>query len=249
MLQVLATSDYLRGGNLAAFRRRAIEAPRPPGAEILVWDKAGRVLAATGQPLNPAVTDRFPAEVDHLATTTGRPQVSDLLFGGAPAFAVVAPVGGSDTSVRYLLSLVVPSAVLNDLVQGEDVPTGMTATLADRRGIITTRSAEPDHYVGMRLPPSTLEAMSGHDEGWLRTVADDGTPVVSAFARSAVAGWTTSVSLPEAAVTAPLRHSIWLATGFGGFLACLALALAYGFSRRIARPIEALAGMARAEGQ
>ncbi|WP_431266952.1 ATP-binding protein [Dankookia sp. P2] len=127
------------------------------------------------------------------------------------------------------------------------MPQGMTARLADRQGFVVARSAGPARRVGLRIPAATLDAMGTRPAGWMRTEADGGTPVVAAFAHSAVSGWVTLVSLPEATFAAPLRRSLWIACGAGGLLALLATALALGFAHRIAGPIGALTGVA-AEG-
>jgi two-component system sensor kinase FixL len=247
MLEVLATSDYVRSGNIAAFRRRALEVPRPGGAEFVLRDAAGQALAETGLPWRaPAAGGSPPDEADRRTAATGRPQVSDLMAAGppgaAPSFAVVAPVRGEEGEVTRLLGLVVPATVLGALLRREEVPEGMVASLADRQGLVAAHSTAPARQVGLRLPADMLDGMGDREEGWLRATANDGTPIVAAFARSAVSGWTTVVSLPEAAFTAPLRRSLWLTTALGALLAALAAALALGFARRIARPIEALAG-------
>jgi PAS domain-containing protein len=72
--------------------------------------------------------------------------------------------------------------------------------------------------------------------------------VVAAFNRSAVAGWAVIVSLPEAAFSVPLERSLWIITVSGTLLAALAVALALGFARHIARPIQALAQFAVSGG-
>lgn len=244
MLQVLATSDYLRSGNLAAFRQRALEVPRPAGAEIILRDPSGQILLGAGAAsLLPNPSGRY-SEAEQAVVATGRSQVSDVLATTPPTFLVVAPVTDQDGKAQYLLGLTVPTSVLGGLLLQEEVPDGMVASLADRDGVVAARSTESARYIGLRLPTRMLDDIGDREQGWLRTESNDGTPVVAAYARSAVSGWTTVVSLPEATFAAPLRRSAYLTTAFGLFLGALSAALAHAFARRIARPIEALAGVA-----
>ncbi|RYJ04049.1 MAG: PAS domain S-box protein [Acetobacteraceae bacterium] len=244
MLEVLATSDYLRAGNLAAFQDRSAEVPRPAGASIMLRDPSGRLLTSTG-PSGPHRVGTGPSsKPDEAAVATGRPQISDVLMTTPQSFLVVAPVRTQDGTVRYLLELAVPTTVLGSLLSREEVPPGMVASLADRKGIVAARSSDAARYAGLRLPAQMLNGIGEEDYGWLRAEANDGTPSVAAYARSAISGWTTVVSLPEAVFAAPLRRSACLTTAFGLALGALAAALAHAFARRIALPIEALAGMA-----
>jgi hypothetical protein len=49
-LDVLATSDYLRQGNLKAFRSRALLIHLSPRSAIVLRDPAGNLLASTLEP-------------------------------------------------------------------------------------------------------------------------------------------------------------------------------------------------------
>lgn len=252
MLDVLATSDHLNTGSFARFHRRATQVPRPAGAEIVLRDEDGRVLANTGAAADAPPVHRPLSEADRRAVATGRPQIShlggipDLTGGGAadgtPAFTVITPVLNPDGGPGYLLSLIVPATVLADVLRPETMPESMVASLVDRSGRMVARSAEPGRFIGMPLAPAVQEQLSNRQDGWLRTRLDDDTPMVAAFAHSAVSGWTSMVALPEAVFAAPLRRSLLVAAVLAALIAALAALLAHGFARRIARPIEALAG-------
>jgi len=115
------------------------------------------------------------------------------------------------------LSLHMPVGRVVRLLERERLPPGMVATVTDAAGRVLARRPE--------------------GEG-----RDTDAPGFAAHAEAELAGWTAWVFLPAAA---PLQGQIGLVAAMGALLAVLAVALALAFSRRIARPIEALAAAAR----
>jgi hypothetical protein len=160
VLEVLASSDHLAAGDIAAFRRRARAVPRPAGAEIVLRTPAGRALATTagdrGDPPAPEEDPRDP-EAEAAAAATLRPQVSGLLDGPPPPrFSVVAPVRaeeGGRAAAAFLLSLEVPAAAMREVLARAGIPPRMTGTLLDRRGAVVTRSAEAERLTGRGPAP------------------------------------------------------------------------------------------------
>jgi len=250
-LELLATSDHLQRDDLAAFYQRSLVVPRLTGAAVLLRDRDGRRLSDTRVPWDTPPTAADPQdndpEADRVAIETGRPQISDLLPGTAvrgPAFTVVAPTPWPGRERAYLLSLVIPSEALDEVLRREGVPASMTATVSDRRGVVLARSADGKRYVGKSLPAGGWEPTRRGREDWVRTTDITGVPVVLAYARSEIAGWTAAVFMPEAQFEAPLRRSLLASAALGALLVALAAALASVFARRIARPIAALVGIA-----
>jgi PAS domain-containing protein len=234
-----------------AFRARALDVRRPPGAEIVLHDPVGRLLATTAAPAEVAPLPAGDGTA-RSAVASGRPQVSDLLppagVGQPPGFLVVAPVRNREGETLATLGLLVPVPVLARLFREEETPPGMAAALLDRQGNVVA-AHRPSPAVP-RLAADVLARVEGGGEGgWMAVPAADGSRLVAAFARSEVAGWTAVVYLTEAGFLAPLHRSLLLAALASLLLAALAGALAHGFARRIARPIEALAGAAGARGE
>jgi two-component system sensor kinase FixL len=254
VLQVLAASDHLGSGDLAAFHRNAAAIPRDRGLELVLRDREGRRLLDTGVPWGSAPrAGEADREADRAALETGGPRVSDLVVAGAPtrspAFSIVAPARGPEGDRSFLLSVSVPADSVAEILRREGVPPGMTALVSDRRGTIVARSAGGEGFIGRPLRWETRAPTEGLEEGWVHAATDEtGARVVLAFARSELAGWTAVVTLPEATFAAPLRRSLLAAAGLGALLAGLAAALAYVFAGRIGRPIRALAGLAAASG-
>ncbi|NKC29477.1 ATP-binding protein [Falsiroseomonas selenitidurans] len=240
--EVLASSDHLLSGDLAAFRERLRRLPGVAGAVLLL--RQGAAAQALAGTLPPGAARDPQAEAT--ARATGRPQVTGLLEtpGGAPAFAILAPVPGRPDQ---LLSLRLGLADLAGLLQDEALPAGMVATLTDRSGRILARSRDAARFVGLLRPNAAEGPPPGL--GWRRSLDGDGVEVLVAHAEAAVSGWTAWVFLPRAAFAAPLRQRLWMAAGIAVLLAGLAAALALAFARRIVRPMHALAAAASLPGQ
>ena len=259
-LGLLATSDHLQRGDLAAFYQRSLVVPRLTGVAVLLRDRDGRRLSDTRVPpgaepslggTGPGGAEDTDPETDRVALETGRPQVSGLLPGPAartPAFTVVAPTSWPGRERAYLVSLVIPAGALDEVLRRESVPPSTVVSVSDRRGVVLARSAEAGRYVGKPLPLAGWEPTQRGQEGWVRTTNVEGVPVVLAYARSDISGWTAAVFMPEARFEAPLRHSLWASAALGALLVALAAALATVFARRIARPIAALTDIATQNG-
>lgn len=240
--QVLATSDHLLGNDLEAFRRRLRQMPRISDAGVVLRGSDGTVLLAEGA-VPPGERD-LAAETGALAT--GRPQFSGLLRGppdGAPGFAVLVPVESAPATGARVLSLRIPVAELQEMLAREGVPEGMTASITDRAGTVLARTRDAPRLVGTRPGRGHPAADM---EGWRRGMNADGAPVVLAFARSEIAGWTAWVLMPERDFAAPLRRSFAATVALAILFTGLATILAASFARRIARPITELAQAVKA---
>ncbi|MDJ0389339.1 PAS domain-containing protein [Roseomonas sp. E05] len=249
LMEVLATSDHLKAGDIGAFISRAEAVPRPAGAEIVLQDRAGHLLASTARPAERrrALAGLAPAAPDQAGIAA---PFSGLLAApsGQRAFAVSTLAPAASAAPTYRLSLEVPLAFLDDLVRDAEIPAGMVASLLDGAGFILARSQDAARLVGTRVPPE-LEMPLAEAQGWRHGRSAAGEEVVVAFSRSGLSGWTVTVFMPETAFAAPLRLSFWTMLAIGLLLAALVAAMASLFARRIARPIAALAGFAAAGGE
>lgn len=247
MLEVLATSDLLRRGDLTAFSERVADVTRVNGAQIALYDMQGRWLGGTANGAEQAPARCLPGATGRLAVDREQPQISGYRRdgpAGPAAFAMVVSVAGAGGVPRYLLSLCTPIQRLRLLLQRESLAPGMVASLIDQDGLMLAGTGTPAGQAGQPLAPSLRSVLAAGEEGWLRVAGRGHDAAVLAFARTEVAGWTAIVSLPDAAFAAPLRRSIRIALAMGGVLVLLAAGLAYVFSRRIARPIAELARFA-----
>ncbi|WP_216834157.1 sensor histidine kinase [Falsiroseomonas tokyonensis] len=237
MVEVLATSDHLISGDVEAFRERVRQLPRARDAVLVLQEGETHQLLTLGS----AALGAHDAIAERAALETLRPQVSGLLGldAGAPGFAVMAPVPGPPTDRPRLLSLRVPVSELDAILRDARLPAGVIATITDRDGTVLARSEGASRLVGLRRVGAEEGPPIG--EGWRRAQDAFGVPVVVAHAEARVSGWTAWVFMPETAFAAPLRRQLWIAAGSALVFAALAAALALVFTRRIARPIQALA--------
>jgi PAS domain S-box-containing protein len=241
VVEVLATSDHLLSSDLDAFRQRVRQMPRARDAALVLHDGESSLMLTQGS----GVVGHDDAAAVVAAAGSQRSQVSGLLGleTGLPSFAVTAPVPGPDAGPHRLLSLRVPVGELHEILDRERLPAGMVATVTDSNGLVLARSEEADRFLGLRRRGAGDGAPRG--EGWRRGLDADGVPILVAHAEAEVAGWTAWVFMPESAFAAPLHQRLLLAGGIALVLAGLAVALALAFSRRIAKPIQALAASAR----
>jgi PAS domain S-box-containing protein len=260
ILQTLAASELLAAGDLRAFYdlcTKVVE--RLSGARIILFAPSGQQLLNTLLPFGaelpnpfvqsesspPARAGEVPlasAETVRRAFQTGQPVYSDLFIALVSLRHTVSldmPVW-RDGRIVYVLTMAIFPESFTRLLQEQNFPADMLATILDQRGMIIARSQKPEQFVGQPAHPTRLAALATSDTGWEHSRAVEQAPVYSAWTRSAVTGWTTVISVTEASIISPIQQSLVLWAG-GGLLALgLALGLALLVARRITAPLAAL---------
>ena len=242
-VEVLASSELLRQGDFAGFTERAADVTRSQGSGVALYDSAGKWIggSAVGGPycLPGAVTPGG-ALLDGAQVSGFRRNPGD----GRGMFSVVAPAVTLGAAPNLLLSLCVPLADVQSVLDRERITAGMTAVLVDSDGMVLAAHGDKLATAGSLLPDGFLPQVEGPWEGLLHFDDASGASFEVAFSRLSASGWMSLVVLSDAAFAAPLRRSLWFALGASLVLGGLATLLAYVFSRRIARPIAALADFA-----
>ena len=98
MLEVLATSDLLRRGDLEAFSERVAEVTRLNGAQIALYDIGGCWLSGPSNGDGHAPPPCVPGEMSRLAMDRKQPQVSGVRRGsraGGAMFDMVVSVAAT----------------------------------------------------------------------------------------------------------------------------------------------------------
>lgn len=242
-LSVLAHSPHLESGNLAAFYEHATAVRRPEWKAVFLVDTAGQELLTLLRPFGtPLPNLSADPDVQH-ALRSGLPHVSDLVVGqvsGASVVRVLVPVRRG-TDVAYVLAASLSPAVLSGLLpHGE----GVLATVLDRNDRVVAQNANVARWVGELDRSHFIERTRGLADGFFISAPRGSERYYVAFARVRGEDFVVAVGVPASAITS--GRSLWL-VGLGIGLALLAgVALAGILTRRVARPIGALAGAARA---
>jgi signal transduction histidine kinase len=249
-LFLLASSQYLHAGDLAAFHAEATDFVKEDGLTVVLSDLNGQEVVNTrvafGHQL--PVTNNMDA-IRH-ATATGQPYVSNLTRGaltGDFLIAINVPVLRSG-KVAYVLSLNI-APILPRLLASLHLPSEWIVTISDREGYTIARDREADRFVGQMGRAVALDRFRAADEGWFPLVSRDGIPVYNAFAHVKLSGWVVAVGMPDDVLYAPVRRSTWFLALAGCVTLALALVLATAISRRIAGAITASVDYAEGVGR
>jgi PAS domain S-box-containing protein len=247
-VQALSTSRTLKRADYATFYEQAIEAKVFNGTNIVVRDGSGQQLVNTRRPFGEKLP-RNDTEADRKAAELRGPYVSDLFTGavaGEPLFIVSTPVFAEDgRTILSSVNMSVPPERIAGVVQQEGVPSGWTAGVLDRRGVIVGRFPNQREFVGQPASTRFMSQATGK-EGIYEGTNLQGVAVLTAFVRSSRYGWIVTTSVPKSVLSAPLQRSLWLLAALGALLLALSSAMALGFGRRLAAPIAALSRQASA---
>jgi len=246
-LEALATSEALRTGRLSRFEQRARQLVETRGwRNLTLTDGQGRLLLSSNsaeltEPVDPASVRR--------AIEERLPVVGNLLTGRnrrAPAFAVRLPVV-RDGQVQYVVSAVLGSERVLDLIREQNLPDSHVVAVFDPSGVRIARTVE--HSEQRASPSLQVLLAQGSDEGVGPTRTLEGRSVHTGFHRVSRLGWTVAVGIPALEAHRAVFASTALAGA--GLLVSIALSawLAWVLSRRVSRPIEQLKSAAAALGR
>lgn len=245
-LEVLALSPALRDGNLAEFRRHAIDVSARIGTTAIVLADLDHQLLfntriAEGTPL----PRRRELEATKRLLQTGRTQVSDLVrttIDNLPIITIDVPVHVNG-QLRYIIVGGLSPSYLSDLMK-ESIPRGMVGSIVDRKGILIGRRADDDNtdLIGQPTIPA-VRAHVGEDSAmWIKAISRAGIPTYTSLLRSDTTGWSVNLAIPRDVVDGPINRTLQLIA----LLGFLTLALSLLFARLIGmRFLHALSGLER----
>lgn len=249
-LQTLAALPQA-SGDLARFYDHAVAlVPSQTFNNIVLKDLDGQQLANTLKPFGSPLPKQGLPALQKRVIETGQPAVSDLFFGPVakrPLVIIEVPVLVDDKVVRTLAAGIFTDR-LGEILNQQRIPPDWVATIVDSAGIVVARTRDPERFIGQKAPAARLAAMAREPEGSVETNTMDGVPVVSGYSRSQRSGWTVSIGVPTAILTAGLRESLLLNAAVALLPLALGILLAVGLGRRIVGDIRSVAGLAHELG-
>ncbi len=240
-------TDFL-AGTLAArslsaeqFLPRAVEARRETGNDVILISRAGRVIVATGMPLDPVALASVLANRANRAFTG---------LDGIDAVGVMSPVMREGELVGHVVALIPGAGIRTALSNSIEQDFVAAALVSDQRRIVI-RTRDQTRFAGATISRELALALPERSGNW-QGVSHEGVPIVGGFAFVPGLEWLVAVGIDQRAYFRPLeRGAIQLALTA---LVLLALSLAVGWvvARRILVPVrqltEAAGAMGRGEG-
>ena len=238
-LQVLALTDALRNGDFKNFRGMAKGYLDQYGKDglILVSDKTAQILFSSRAADDENLPFRNSRETVQKVFATKQPQYSGLFVGSVKKKQIIAvdvPVLG-EGEVIYDISFSPPLEMFQSMVEKQRPGGDWTITLFDAAGSVFAGVPSGDGAIGRRTSDSLLAATFRAPEATLVTTSLEGAPLITAFSRSPLTGWTVTAGISEGSLVAPLWRYLAITSVIGAVLLMVGL----GFALRMATTIAA----------
>lgn len=243
-LRTLALSRPLQSGDLREFHLLSRQVTQGADMTVIVVDKDMSQLSNTlvdfGAPMPTVAGEAVARQVFE----TGRPAVSDLLFGRVSRRLVldVAYPVTIDEQVRYVLLIAMPPHRFLQTLQTQKIPPDWTSGLTDRTGRVIARSHKHDQFVGTSLPSDLLDRQTATAPFPTRNL--EGEPVLRAVAKSRRTEWVAAVTVPLTVVNRATRQALMLSVLVNAAILGLAVTLAVSFGRKLVSSLNSAAGFA-----
>ena len=254
LLKGLSKSPALLSGDTRALYDQLKATPVPAGSWLVLNDMERQVVN-TLRPLGsqlPKHSDfaNYQEQIDRIRER--RWAVSGRMLGlvkGAVIVALSLRLDDPDGSMHGYLTTILSNERLAAILDDQPVPPGWSKGLYDRKflPIVTAR----DGRDGSDIPaPAALAARlsdAGPDsmvQGLVEAVDELGLPILVAFRRSGATNWTTAVTVPLAALNAPIRNVTWQMAGPAVLLLIAGALTALAMARQVERPLHALSDLA-----
>jgi signal transduction histidine kinase len=251
VLRTLAASPALQSGDFKDFERQARASPSGGGSGILLLDSKGSLLVDTvphpaapqpagGRALFAQIWPELLKANEHISGLT--------LLQGRYIFHLdyVVSVGGQPA---YDLVMAMPTDILQGLLARQDLPSGWSGGIVNADGILLARNRDPQRWVGSSAGGELLHHLQGAPAGVYESFAKDGAPILAAYSRSPVTGWTVGVGVPRYQATGELVRSLQWLSFVGAVLLLLGGGLTLWFVRDVARAVHGLERFAESLGR
>jgi two-component sensor histidine kinase len=238
-LQVLSLTNSLRNGDFDGFRRIANGFLQQYGEDgvILVADREGRQLFSSVTTDTASLPPRNNKAIVDKVFSTRQPQYSKLFVGAVKKRMIVTvevPVM-RDGVVIYDISFSPPVEIFQSIVEKQRLSADWTLSIFDQEGINFARVPNPEETVGKRASSLLYDELFKRPEATLLTVSLEGVPLITAFARSSLTGWTVAAGISQSSLIAPLWRYLAIVSVIGTVLLLIGFAFAVRMATTIAR--------------
>lgn len=249
-LTALATSRSLRSGDFSSFYMEAkATVPELNAENIVLLGPDGEMILNTLKPFGSPMPANKASQLAQVLQS-GKPVFADLFTGaiaGNFRVAVGVPVI-LDGKVAYSINASITPERLQTILTQQRLPADWTAAIADNTSTIVARTRDQQRHVGAKVPAIVAKRLNEVSEDAIESRNLEGIPVLAAFSRSGLSGWTVIIAMPRDSLTAGLRRSmLWLGLGTLLLLA-FTLALAQALGNAIVRSTRGLIAPALALG-
>ncbi len=250
-LIALGSSPALTEGELEAFHDQAVAARDINGIDYLLTSRTGKQLLTTQAPWDGKSVQEAAAPIDaKQVLEAAAPVVSDIFAApaGMRSFTISISVRRGSRAL-YVLSALMSSARIEEILKQAQLAKGWAATVADHRGKIVARSDAVARRSGEAMPDEDVVVDRLTGAAIWRTAGSDEQPVLRSTARSQQSGWVISTTVSEAIANRPIVRSWVLVAILAVSFSLLSALLAFLFGRRLSEPVRSLVQDARDLGR
>jgi two-component sensor histidine kinase len=238
-LQVLSLTNALRDRDFEGFRRisQGFLDQYGEGGSVLVADREGRQVFSSMTSDIASLPVRNNRAIGEKVFATKRPQYSNLFIGAVTKQLIVTvdvPVL-RDEDVVFVISFRPPIDIFQTIIETQRPSEDWTISIFDGDGISFARVPNPQETIGKRASPSLYAEMFRKPEAALQTVSLEGVPLITAFSRSSLTGWTVAAGISEHSLIGPLWRNLAVTSVIGSILLLTGLAFAVRMATAIAR--------------
>lgn len=222
----------------------------PRAGNILVVDIEGWILCGAKPPPSGERLRIIDLDLHRAVVRDGQFRLSRPLVGlinKTWVVTAVQPVRGRDGGVVGAVGMAIDLRLLQPFGESGGEHPDVVAGIIAGPGVVIAHSVEPERWIGKDAGGSpAIAGMLGRKEGTLRAAGPDGRDRLWAFRSIAGTDWIAYAGVAAEAAMAPARRR-----ALGALLLVLAIvgatiAAATYTARRIARPVRAIADVARA---
>jgi len=238
-LEFLALSPNLQGGNFEAFRAEAerFTTRFPNDTAVSVSNAAGQQVFNTKVPPGGELPMRGSLDGVRHVFAHKTPYVTDLyiaLLSQLPTFTIEVPVM-REGAVVYNLAFNSPRPVFAEILRNLNLPEGWVVSIFDRNAHHIARIPALSQTEITSAAESLRAELDRGSDRIAQTISLEGTPLLTAFSRSAESGWAVAIGIPREQLYEPAQRTLIVALILGGVIMLVGVAFASRLATQLAR--------------